>query len=123
MTSSSRPPSLSENSRPELQIVFDRLGVEGSDHARLEIGHLARFVGDVIAVGVANRLAAGAFVHDVADDVANLFHRIRAAKNQEQDARVLALPFAGEIFPDIIANQFLGGAMAADRSTETIVSV
>ena len=37
--------------------------------------------------------------------------RVRAAKNQEEDASALALFFAGKIFPDVIANQFLDGAM------------
>ncbi len=50
-------------------------------------------------------------MHDVADRRAESFRPRPATKNQKQDARTLAVAFAGEILQDIIADQFLGGAM------------
>ena len=97
--------------RPELQVFLDRLLVERGDHGRLEVGHLARFIGNVIAVGVANRLAARPLVHDVSDDISDFLDRIRSTENQQENARALVVAFAGEIFLDVIAEQFLGGAM------------
>ena len=60
-------------------------------------------------------------MHDVPDSVMNLFDRVRSAKNEQQDARALAILLAGEIFEDVIANQFLGSAVSASVSV-TIVS-
>ena len=53
--------------RPEFQIALDGFWFESSEHSRLEVSDSAGIVGDVIAVGVANRFAAGALVHDVAN--------------------------------------------------------
>jgi hypothetical protein len=84
--------------RPEFQIALDGFGLESRQHSRLEVGYLAGIVGDVVAVGIANRFATGALMQDVPNGPMNLFHRVPSAKNEEQDPRMLAVLFAGEIF-------------------------
>jgi len=50
-------------------------------------------------------------MHNMANGVMNLFHRVPAAKNEEQHARMLSVFLAGEIVQQLVANYFLFGGM------------
>ena len=90
--------------RPKFQVALNGFWIERSKHPGLKVSDVARFIGDVIAEGVANRLAAGALMHNVTDCLMDFFHRIRTAEHQEQHARLLPIHFAGEILEHVIAN-------------------
>ena len=98
--------------RPKVEVAFHRRRIERRQRGRFKVNDLAGIVRDVIAEGVADRFAARPFVHDVTDGVMDFFHGIGAAENEHQRARSLSIDFSGEIFQNVIANQFLGSAMA-----------
>ena len=84
-----------------------------------EIGHLACFLCDVIAVGVANRTPLVARARWPTTGGSS---RSRLVRKTEKHSRSLAVAFAGKILPDIVANQ-LWVARCRGSLAETIPPV
>ena len=101
--------------RPEFQAACHRLRARGGQDGGLEIGTVAGRIDDVVAVGVADRLGAGAFVDDVAHDVHDARDGILAAEHEQQATRALALGVGREIVEDVLADQLLRGAVTRVR--------
>src|SRR6266849_3330214 len=90
--------------RPKFQVALNRFWIERGKHARLKVSDAARLIGDVIAESVADRLAAGALVHNVTDRLMNFFNRVSPAEHEEQRTRPLSISFASKILEHVIAN-------------------
>ena len=96
---------------PEFQVRLGARLVRRREHGRLEVGHVAVLVRDVIAVGIADGLAAGALVDDMAHHAAELVHRILAAEKQEEHARLVAGVVRLEVLQHVLADLLLRGAV------------
>src|SRR4030095_5571244 len=68
-TRSRVPPAESENSAQSFKTPFNALWLKRRQHSRLKVGHVACIIGDVIAIGITNRFATGALVHNMTNSV------------------------------------------------------
>ena len=93
------------------QVGLGRLHIRGREHRGLEVGDVARLVRHVVAVGVADGLAAGPLIDDVADGVADLEHRILTLEDEQEDARALHHAAGDEMGEDVFPDEFLRRAM------------
>ena len=105
--------------RPEQQIAFARCPRPAARARRARSRSRSPFASDdVVAIGVADRLAAGPLVDDVARRSCGASHRVLALENQQQHPRLRAGSVGGKVLQDVLLDQLLRRAMprVRDRS-------
>ena len=83
-----------------------RIGILCGEHCRFEIDEPPVF-DNVITVGVADRLSAGALLDDVAGDRAGLQDSVLSPENQKEDSLADVLRIGREVLQNILAKEFL----------------
>ena len=96
---------------PKFEVALGGDGVGGTQHGGLKVDDFARGVGDVVAVGVADVLPAGASGGDGSDGGAEFDHGVFTAEDQQQDARLGVGLVGDEILENVIADQLLEGVV------------